>query len=106
MQARSFEPASLAGGESTSIVNLLMSINTPSISVIKAVISAVEFYLYNGIFKRMYRGTDIGMNWDFDNYDIYLSNTIDYSVKPLYSRLYSVWNNQDHQTFLDGLINV
>ena len=103
-KARAFEPLGLAGGESQSVLHLLMNISNPSIELINSVISAIEFYLENAIYKKIYRGNKIGMDYDTNKYDLYLLNHINKKQKPIWARLYNILSEKDHKIFLDGII--
>ena len=103
IKAREFEPLALAGGESQSILLFLMNIENPNNNLILSIISAIEFYLENTIHKILYRGNKIAMNYNTDNYDIYLLNENNKSYKPIWSRLYNILTESDHNKFLEGL---
>lgn len=103
MKARSFEPLALAGGESQSVLLFLMNITNPSNKLIKSITSAIEFYFENVIHKILYRGNKIAMNYNTSSYDIYLLNDVNYKYKPIWSRLYNILTENDHNKFLEGL---
>ena len=97
-KARSYELASLSGGESVGIVQYLMSIDDPSPAVIESIQSAVVWFesaKLEGI--RQVRKTAKGTPKGFDKIIIR-----DPTAPPIWARFYSIANNQPIFCSRDG----
>jgi PelA/Pel-15E family pectate lyase len=98
--ARSFEPISLTAGESTGIVEFLMSIERPSRQIIEAIESAVDWFKASQL---------DGLRWveirnplnrsDFDRVVI-----ADPAAGPLWARFYQIGTNRPIFAGRDGVI--
>ncbi len=90
--ARSYELASLSGGESAGILHLLMSLDNPSPEIIKAITAGVQWYKFakvEGIRLEWVNGTRTAVN--------------DPTAEPLWARFYEIETNRPFFCDRDGI---
>ena len=95
VNARTFELASLSGGESVGIVRFLMSINQPSPEVVESIKAAVEWFEKSKL---------TGIKWvsKEDRSDRVVVQ--DQSAPPLWARFYDIQTNRPIFVGRDGIV--
>lgn len=92
--ARSYEPASLSGGESYGILNLLMTIDNPSPEVVNAVNAGIQWYSKSII-------DNIGFDRDQNGDKIVINST---NAPTQWARFYEIETNKPIFLSRDGIV--
>ena len=98
--ARSYELPSISGGESAGIIRYLMSIENPDERIIRAVVSAIDWYERSKIIgKALIRNPDPDLPRGYDRIIV-----DDLDAPPLWGRFYQIETNRPIFVGRDGVI--